>query len=428
MDDMELGIAEIKVKARKRKLDESKVRTIADSFAAIGQLQPITVVRDDGMYRLVAGLHRLEAAKRIGWQTIEATIFDGDEVEIELAEIDENLMRNDLTVLEQGEHLVRRQELIGKRPGRYQDSKGITVIPLKTTAELAHDIGLSEISAQKRMQVARNILPEVKELIRDTPIADSTTQLLELARMKPDQQIKVTRQAVEDELSIKDAEKVIRKKEIITERQSIATSGASVPESEKWHVWQADINTWIAPRQYDFIVTDPPYPKEYLPLWETLAIRAKEWLKPGGLLIAMSGQSYLPEIYSVLGKYLDYYWTAAYLTPGQSPSIWNKNVIPKWKPLLIYSVGKYSGKMFGDVYSSGENSKSFHKWGQSESGMFDLISGIVLPGQYILDPFCGAGTTGIAAIKHGCLFDGIDIEIDNVNISKKRLNDTTKAG
>ena len=118
---MELGIAEIKVKARKRKLDESKVRTIADSFAAIGQLQPITVVRDDGMYRLVAGLHRLEAAKRIGWQTIEATIFDGDEVEIELAEIDENLMRNDLTVLEQGEHLVRRQELIGKRPGRYQD-------------------------------------------------------------------------------------------------------------------------------------------------------------------------------------------------------------------------------------------------------------------------------------------------------------------
>jgi len=100
-------------------------------------------------------------------------------------------------------------------------------------------------------------------------------------------------------------------------------------------------------------------------------------------------------------------------------------VIPKWKPLLVFANGKYSGKMFGDVYESGENSKELHKWGQSESGMFDVISGICLPGQYILDPFCGAGTTGVAAIKHGCLFDGIDLDQDNVNISKGRINDET---
>jgi len=166
---MELGIAEIKVKARKRKLDENKVRTIADSFAAIGQLQPITVVRYDGMYRLVAGLHRLEAAKRIGWQTIEATIFDGDEVEVELAEIDENLMRNDLTVLEQGEHLVRRQELIGWKKGMNQHSLGgETVSPPKATNEIAQSIGLTERSAQQRMQAARDIVPEVKDAIRQT--------------------------------------------------------------------------------------------------------------------------------------------------------------------------------------------------------------------------------------------------------------------
>ena len=421
---MELGIAEIKVKARKRKLDESKVRTIADSFAAIGQLQPITVVRDDGMYRLVAGLHRLEAAKRIGWQTIEATIFDGDEVEIELAEIDENLMRNDLTVLEQGEHLVRRQELIGKRPGRYQDSKGITVIPLKTTAELAHDIGLSEISAQKRMQAARNIVPEVKDAIRNSEIANSITQLLELARMKPEKQIEVARQAAESELTIEDAKKAIRQKEIIAERREIANSGASVPESERWHVWQADIATWIAPRKYDFIITDPPYPKEYLPLWETLAIRAKEWLKPGGLLIAMSGQSYLNEIYAMMDKHLKYYWTSCFLTPERRVLLHNKQVMCHWKPLLVYSLldDNYNGKLFDDVYNSPRSPKDNHEWEQSEEGMLAIIKQVCLPGQYILDPFCGSGTTGVAAIEYGCLFDGIDIEIENVNISKARLN------
>jgi len=46
-----------------------------------------------------------------------------------------------------------------------------------------------------------------------------------------------------------------------------------------------------------------------------------------------------------------------------------------------------------------------------------------LPGQSILDPFCGACTTGIAALKHGCFFDGIEMNIENVNISKARLNE-----
>jgi site-specific DNA-methyltransferase (adenine-specific) len=77
--------------------------------------------------------------------------------------------------------------------------------------------------------------------------------------------------------------------------------------------------------------------------------------------------------------------------------------------------------MFSDVYESGENDKDLHKWGQSESGMLSIIQGICLPGQSILDPFCGAGTTGVAALKHGCLFDGIDIDEESVNISKGRM-------
>jgi site-specific DNA-methyltransferase (adenine-specific) len=53
--------------------------------------------------------------------------------------------------------------------------------------------------------------------------------------------------------------------------------------------------------------------------------------------------------------------------------------------------------------------------------MFDIVSGLVLPGQSILDPFCGAGTTGIAAVKHGCLFDGIEIDAENCKIATTRI-------
>jgi len=231
------------------------------------------------------------------------------------------------------------------------------------------------------------------------------------------------------EMSAHEALKKTKEKERLAQRAKIAEAGAAVPQADRWNVWQASIETWSAPHQYDFIITDPPYPREYLPLWEVLARRANEWLSPGGLLIAMSGESYLPEIYAMLGAHLDYYWTAAYLTPGQATPLRQVNVNTNWKPLLIYTRKgeRYSGKIFGDVFKSDGNDKDFHKWGQSVSGMLDIVSKLCLPGQYILDPFCGAGTTGIAALLHGCLFDGIDLAIENVNIAKGRLHDTAKA-
>lgn len=224
-------------------------------------------------------------------------------------------------------------------------------------------------------------------------------------------------------MTIPQAKRKARKEEIREEREQIAAKAKAVPESDKWHVWQADMETWNAPRRYDFIITDPPYPKEYLRFYEVLAVRANEWLVPGGLLVAMCGQSYLDQIYEMMGRHLTYYWTACYLTPGQPTPLRQRQVNTTWKPLLIYSTGDYKGKIFGDVFKSDGNDKSCHKWGQSISGMTSIISQICLPGQSILDPFCGAGTTGIAALNHGCLFDGIDIADENVNIARGRLND-----
>src|SRR5689334_2536214 len=73
----------------------------------------------------------------------------------------------------------------------------------------------------------------------------------------------------------------------------------------------------------DAVITDPPYSKEALGLYRELAARSKAVLKLGGLMAAMCGHSYLPELYKMLGESLDYHWTMAYLTPGaQAAQIW----------------------------------------------------------------------------------------------------------
>jgi DNA modification methylase len=42
-------------------------------------------------------------------------------------------------------------------------------------------------------------------------------------------------------------------------------------------------------------------------------------------------------------------------------------------------------------------------------------------GGTVLDPFCGSGTSGIAARNAGCHFVGIDLYVKNIELAKKRL-------
>ena len=222
-------------------------------------------------------------------------------------------------------------------------------------------------------------------------------------------------------MTIYKAEKTIAWQKTQDYRAKLAEIGSITPDSDKWRIYQADIRTWQAPCQYDYIITDPPYPREYLPLYETLAERARIWLKPGGLLITMCGQSYLPEIHTLLSKHLTYYWLACYLTLHQPTPLKQRRINTTWKPILIYAHGDYTGKIFGDVYQSPQPAKTHHPWEQSAEGMFALVRQICLPGSHILDPFAGAGTTGIAALKNDCLFTGLDIDENCINICKARF-------
>lgn len=103
----------------------------------------------------------------------------------------------------------------------------------------------------------------------------------------------------------------------------------------------------------DVIFTDPPYPREFLPLYEWLAETAARVLKHGGLCLAMAGQSYLPDVYAMMGRHLTYHWTFLLETPGEKCTIWPRKVSPGWKPVLSFGKGAYAGPWWGiDVMTS----------------------------------------------------------------------------
>jgi ParB/RepB/Spo0J family partition protein len=71
MEDQVFEIGRIYVPTAKRKtLDEAKVTEIAGSILEEGQKSPILVREGDGRFVLIEGLHRLEACKSLGEDTI----------------------------------------------------------------------------------------------------------------------------------------------------------------------------------------------------------------------------------------------------------------------------------------------------------------------------------------------------------------------
>ena len=100
---LDVGLGDIAVSPeRLRALRPDRVAEIAESMQANGLLQPIVLRTGEGnAFWLVAGRHRFEAAKLLKWDSIRATIYEGmDSDRAELAEIDENLIRAELSPIE----------------------------------------------------------------------------------------------------------------------------------------------------------------------------------------------------------------------------------------------------------------------------------------------------------------------------------------
>jgi site-specific DNA-methyltransferase (adenine-specific) len=168
----------------------------------------------------------------------------------------------------------------------------------------------------------------------------------------------------------------------------------------------------------DLILTDPPYPAEFLPLWSDLAIFARRVLAPHGVLAAMSGQVHLPEVFARLGEHLTYRWTMAYLMTGAANVVHARSVSTMWKPVLVY--GSTTRRLY-DVATSKGADKDYHGWGQSESGMYDLLGLLADPGATVCDPFLGGGTTAVVAQAIGCHFIGAEIDPETYAVARKRL-------
>lgn len=146
-------------------------------------------------------------------------------------------------------------------------------------------------------------------------------------------------------------------------------------------------------KDIDAIITDPPYPKEYIQCFSDLSKFAMEHLKDKGFLAAYSGQYNLPEVINRLSEHLTYVWTFCLYHVGKKQLVNGVNIMCGWKPVLIFSKGCKKMRFSAyDVLISEAREKESHEWQQSETGVSGLIEILSKPGDVIVDPFAGSGT------------------------------------
>ena len=224
------------------------------------------------------------------------------------------------------------------------------------------------------------------------------------------------------ELALDRADRIVRDRQAAERRQAeAAAQQQQIKIGTSVDIRLGDFRDVLADLEgVDAIITDPPYPGEFLPLLDDLAAWSDKVLNEDGVLVVLFGQTYLPEVYRRLDGHRPYRWTGAYLTPGAGYSSMLRRVQSNWKPVLVYG----GGDRFADVFRSegtDHSAKNLHFWGQDYGAFHQIVERLTKPGQIVVDPFMGSGTTLAAAKALGRHAIGCDIDQAHVDVARKRL-------
>jgi hypothetical protein len=204
IDRVVVGV--IDIGDRLRSVSDEKVAQIAESMNRVGLINPITLYSaKDETVSLIAGAHRLAAAKHLGWEEIDAVVIGGNEIDAKLTEIDENLCRHELSATEIAEHLSKRKELWearekAKAAAQAEDNNGTSCPtipkagpgrPKEFASDAAAVTGTSKRDINRNVKRADAVCQEARDLIRNTKL-DSGAMLDKLAKMTAEEQVSYT--------------------------------------------------------------------------------------------------------------------------------------------------------------------------------------------------------------------------------------------
>jgi ParB-like chromosome segregation protein Spo0J len=226
-------------------------------------------------------------------------------------------------------------------------------------------------------------------------------------------------------LTVRRAEVLARQVELERRRNG---HGKKVTQGLGWEIRHGDFRRVLADlddHSLDLVVADPPYGDEALDLWSDLGEFAAMALKPGRVLVALTGKLRLPQVIRALTEHLEWVWMGEIIYSGER-RMRKLRIDGCFRPLLVLSAGPYEPRSyFRDLIDCSERIdevKRDHAWAAPLSAMVQIVEAFSKPGELVVDPMVGSGTTGVAALQLGRRFLGVDMDEAAVSLAVERLS------
>ncbi len=215
----DIAITEIETGDRLRAADGAWIGQLMDSISQNGLLAPIVLrpIRKVGKrpFELLAGMHRLAACTSLGWQTLPCMVVAADDQQALLTQIDENIVRHELNVLDRAMALVERQAIYealhpetkkggDRKSAEYQDKNQTDNLSVWSFAkDAAEKTGMDERSIRRATKLAKGLRPETRARLAGTDLADNQAALTQISDLQAAEQHGVLDLMLRDEAPIR---------------------------------------------------------------------------------------------------------------------------------------------------------------------------------------------------------------------------------
>jgi site-specific DNA-methyltransferase (adenine-specific) len=426
--------------------DFGEINELAASIQEQGQIHPIAVMGlPSGKYELLAGYRRLKACAMLKIDVRAEVRQPRDALHALAIQLHENMRRKGFDLLEESEGFRRYKEIYEAahpetKHGASGGGRSKAAVAARAGAEPAPRF--TEVAAKATAICERRVaeMLEISKLpaayLRDIKAAKTTAERNRLSQ--------------EALRKVRSERKVRRMQEEVAERRQLDLSEARKPPVVIYCGDYRNHPSLKATEQFDLCLTDPPYDRERSLIghvarasigktldWDKLdlgwVLRVAPTLAPKGQILA-----FCP--FEAIGGYELAFQAAKLIYKGTL--VWHKT-----NPGPVYRAS-YQWACEAIVWAARGDGCTFMPWEeQAGATAHNLIEGAIcqgnertehptqkplwlimrllqrhaVEGQRVLDPFCGSGTTLVAARKLGLEAIGIEREEKFAEIARLRM-------
>lgn len=152
MSQNRVRLDDIVIRDRLRPVSAAGVAALVASINETGVMKDAIHVRKkkDGKLHLVAGGHRVAAARELGWQDIEAKVWtDVTDDWARLMEIDDNLAGAEMTALDNAVFLARRKEVYERLHPEAKAVMGAALAAKRWSSDASDIVSFASATAEK---------------------------------------------------------------------------------------------------------------------------------------------------------------------------------------------------------------------------------------------------------------------------------------